>query len=626
MINKAYEELFGFSNAEARGKTARELMPEGFAADLSDYDRAVIASGEAMIHEHAAALPNGGDTLFSVRFPIIDENGKITAVGGIATDITEHRKTEATVHRLGRILEESSNEIYGFDAETMKFVLVNRGARENLGYSMDELSGIGPVDIKPESTHDDFEQRLASLKDGSKEHITIETVHRRKDGTDYPVEARLQLFANEQPPIFVSIVQDITERAEAAKALRQAHDALEVRVIERTQQLQEEIEERSAIERSLRDSEERFRDFTESASDWVWEMDADLRFSYISGRIREILGAGPEFLLGKSRRDQAVEDDFEADAWGRHMDDLANHRAYRNFEYQIRHPDGSIRTLSSSGVPLFDEAGEFRGYRGVANNVTERKRVEVELQIAKLAAETASQAKSDFLSSMSHELRTPLNAILGFGQLLKSQAEMATAERRARAVDHILDSGNHLLELVDEVLDLAKIEAGRLDLAIVQVLVDAVIEGALPLIEIMAEKRGITLTSKVAENTWVLADQIRFKQVLLNLLTNAVKYNAQGGLITVLGEPAPGDQFRISVVDTGRGIPVKRQAEVFQAFTRLNPEDIEAKGTGIGLTISKRLALAMNGDIGFTSEPGKGTTFWLDLPHIAPPNQGDKSD
>ena len=622
LINKAYEKIFGLIDAEIRGKTPAEVMAEGFAADLSDYDRQVIESGAAMIHEHAAVLPHGGDTLFAVRFPIIDENGKITAVGGIATDVTEYRKTEAVAQRLGRILEESSNEIYVFDAETMNFLRVNRSARRNLGYSKAELSRMTPLDIKLEMTVDEFDGILAGLRQGGGEQIVFETVHRRKDGSDYPVEVRLQLFAGENPPVYVAIIQDITERVEAAQALRHAHDALEARVIERTEQLQEEIEERCAIERSLRDSEERFRDFTESASDWVWEMDADLRFTYFSGRIWEVLGLKPDILLGTTRRDQALDVDLDAEAWARHMDDLDNHRAFRNFEYLIRHSDGSVHTVSISGLPKFDDDGTFRGYRGAGNDVTERKRAEGELRLAKAAAETANQAKSDFLSSMSHELRTPLNAILGFGQLLKSQAEEVTAERRARAVDHILDSGDHLLGLVDEVLDLAKIEAGRLDLAITEILVDAVLEGALPLIEIMAEQHDITLTAEVPENTWICADLTRFKQILLNLLTNAVKYNVEGGSITVSGESLADGRLRISVIDTGPGIPDDQRAKVFEPFSRLNPDDTETKGTGIGLTISRRLALAMDGDIGFISEVGKGTTFWIDLPQIAPPNQG----
>jgi len=240
-----------------------------------------------------------------------------------------------------------------------------------------------------------------------------------------------------------------------------------------------------------------------------------------------------------------------------------------------------------------------------------------ELLQAKLEAERASRAKSHFLSRMSHELRTPLNAILGFGQLLQlDQGGGRLAEDDQVFVDQILGSGRHLLDLINEVLDLSKIESESLSFELRDVAARSMFDECLHQISIGAGARSLRVVDLTSGSDLpsIRADPVRLRQVLLNLLTNAVKYNRDGGQIALDCHPTDDGMVRISVNDTGQGIPVGNQSRVFEPFERLGAEKSAVEGTGIGLTIAKQLAERMGGRIGFVSTEGIGSTFWIDAP------------
>jgi CheY-like chemotaxis protein/nitrogen-specific signal transduction histidine kinase len=248
----------------------------------------------------------------------------------------------------------------------------------------------------------------------------------------------------------------------------------------------------------------------------------------------------------------------------------------------------------------------------MVQDITILKLIELDLIEARDQAENASKAKSDFLSSMSHELRTPMNAILGFAQILDFDTSLS--EEHRLSVKEILAAGFHLLDLIKELLDLSQIESGQLNLSLESVDVCSVVDESLKLINVLADKRKIKMTHSGLEGVTIKADRIRFKQALLNLLSNAIKYNREGGNIYIEVRPHGPDRLRIMVKDTGVGIPAMRLDEVFQAFNRIGAENGNVMGTGIGLTITRRLIEMMNGSVGCESEEGVGSIFWIELP------------
>ena len=279
------------------------------------------------------------------------------------------------------------------------------------------------------------------------------------------------------------------------------------------------------------------------------------------------------------------------------------------FEYEAYRKDRTRIWLSENARVVRDASGAILYYEGTVQDVTQRKRVE--------EIEQASKAKTEFLSRVSHELRTPLNAILGFGQLLDRQNPTET--QRAR-IGHILSAGKHLLGLINEVLDISRIEAGKLQLSLEPVCVADALEETLDLLRPLAAERKteISADSEMDASVYVLADRQRFKQVLLNLLTNGVKYTPQFGQVTA-SYRAEGENIRITVSDTGPGIPADKRERLFMPFERLGAEQSNVEGTGLGLALSQRLMHAMGGSIGVDPSAGKGSKFWLELPRTNPP-------
>ena len=248
----------------------------------------------------------------------------------------------------------------------------------------------------------------------------------------------------------------------------------------------------------------------------------------------------------------------------------------------------------------------------VAERTAVLEQTMTELDAARETAETANQSKSEFLSRMSHELRTPLNAVLGFAQLLEIES---LTEDQSESVTQIVKGGRHLLELINEVLDIARIETGHLALSAEPVLPSEVVSDVLDLIRPLAVERSVTITANLgAADAYVLADRQRLRQVLLNLLSNAVKYNRVGGSISIGCDRRDPTHVRISVTDTGTGIPLESQAKLFQPFERLGAEQTNIEGTGVGLALSRRLTEAMGGRLDFESTVGRGSTFYVELP------------
>jgi PAS domain S-box-containing protein len=302
------------------------------------------------------------------------------------------------------------------------------------------------------------------------------------------------------------------------------------------------------------------------------------------------------------------------------------------FERDFLRRDGGYLILEIYDSLIRDRAGQVTGIRSVlldvtdrrlaeqllANEVTERERLTLALRRSKEEAEKANRAKSEFLSRMSHELRTPLNAILGFAQLL----EMSALDRDKReAVAQILKAGQHLLGLINEVLEISRIEAGRLSFSPEAVLITSAVQETLDLLSPMASRRDIELRDEMPKDRrrHVLADQQRLKQILLNVISNAIKYNCDGGTVTISAEEIEGVRLKVKVRDTGPGIKPDSLAKLFTPFERLGAEQTGVEGTGLGLALSKRLLEVMGGAIGVENNPDRGATFWMELPLVQDP-------
>jgi signal transduction histidine kinase len=249
-------------------------------------------------------------------------------------------------------------------------------------------------------------------------------------------------------------------------------------------------------------------------------------------------------------------------------------------------------------------------------DITERKRVEQELVAAWKAADAANQAKSEFLSSMSHELRTPLNAILGFAQMQRDYPDQPLSDEQRASIEHIVEGGQHLLSLINDVLDLSKIESGSVDLVLEAIDVEQAVRQSIVLVRPLADERGVSfvINGGFESQIYVLADSSRLKQVLLNLLSNAVKYNRETGTVTLDAVTTETGKLRVSITDTGAGISADNHDEVFRPFSRVGMEASRIEGTGIGLTISRQLIESMDGSLDFDSIVGAGSTFWFELP------------
>jgi signal transduction histidine kinase/ActR/RegA family two-component response regulator len=275
--------------------------------------------------------------------------------------------------------------------------------------------------------------------------------------------------------------------------------------------------------------------------------------------------------------------------------------------------DGSRFPASVSITALRNDYGDVIGYLLIGTDNSARKRAESELNEAMDVVEKANRAKTDFLSAMSHELRTPLNAVLGFAQLMETGTPAPTPSQK-RNLDQILKAGWYLLELINEILDLALIESGKVTLSREPVSLSEVMMECRAMVEAQAHKRGIGMKFPRFETLYfVQADRTRVKQVLINLLFNAIKYNRPGGTVTVEFTLSAPDSIRVSVRDTGAGLAAEQVAQLFQPFNRLGKEASAEEGTGIGLVVTKRLVELMGGTIGVDSEVGVGSAFWVEL-------------
>ena len=382
--------------------------------------------------------------------------------------------------------------------------------------------------------------------------------------------------------------------------------------------------EQMKLDQRLRDLQFYTRSLIESNIDALMTTDPAGIITDVNKQMEALTGCTRDELIGAFFKDYFTDPERAEAA----IKLVLREKKITNYELTARARDGKTTVVSYNAATIYDRDRKLQGVFAAARDVTERKRLDqalqeqnVELKRARAASEKANLAKSDFLSSMSHELRSPLNAILGFAQLINSDSPPPTPAQTA-SIDQILHAGWYLLELINEILDLAQVESGRLALSVEPTSLAEVMFECQAMIEPQGQKRGIKMTFPRFElPCFVDADRTRLKQVLINLLSNAIKYNRANGTVVVNAGStgsAP-ERVRVSVRDTGAGLPPDQLVQLFQPFNRLGRERGAEEGTGIGLVMSKRLVELMGGEIGVESTAGLGSVFWFELNSAAVP-------
>ncbi len=467
-----------------------------------------------------------------------------------------------------------------------RIVLVNAEGARMFGYERDELVGqaidlLVPRRVRPYHAKHmgsfTAAPRLRPMGSGLDLHGS------RKDGSEFPVEISLSPIQTAQGLLITAGIRDISERRVLEGEKRRATAYLT-----------------SAVD---------------SVSDAFALFDEHDRVVMVNSTARELLGSDLGHAIVGMRFDDLLRSAVEGGAFD-FSNESKDSLLSRWLAYH-RDPLGMLDVRTGTGRYLRVTARKTAEHGTVSTiaDVTDDVQREADLRQARAAAEAASAAKSEFLSSMSHELRTPLNAVLGFAQLLERDRKNPLDARQIERVQHVLRGGEHLLRLIDDVLDLAKIESGRVAVSIEQVSLEDVLREVLTTLEPMATRASIQMElAPLPEGPLVVtADRTRLAQVLMNFGSNAIKYGRKDGFVR-FDVKETGARARIAIVDNGIGIPDAKRDRIFEPFQRAGQETGPIEGTGIGLAISKRLAELMHGHVGFSSEEGRGSTFWIDVP------------
>ena len=602
-VNSAFERITGYTREELTGRNCRFLQ-----GDVRDEEAvATIRKGIATQQSVEVVIRNyrkNGELFWNQLrvVPLHDAGGRLTHFIGVIEDITESLRSRQVLQDNEIRLRNSQNYAnigtWDWNIQTGELIWSER---------------IGPLFGYPEGVLDTkYENFLNAIHPEDRQKVVDAVDACIKRGEKYNIEHRC-------------IWPDGTVRwlLESGDVVRDSDGGPRHML-----GVVQDIDKRKRVELALSEREQQLREAQRVAQ--VGSFD----WNPVSG---ELQWSDEHFRLW-GLAPQSTTPSFALFRRGIHPGDVGRveevlRRALqggRHYEcvHRVVWPDGSSHYIRGLGEVRFDDVGRAIRMSGSVQDVTWQIKAEEALVLAKEEAEQASRAKSEFLSSMSHELRTPMNAVLGFAQLL--DVDETLDERQREWVREITKGGRHLLELINEVLDLSRIESGNIEFSFEVVDCEKLVTECLRMISPLASQRGITVSSDNLVGTAVRADRVRLKQILLNLLSNAVKYNREQGVLQVFAKDAGGDRLRLLVRDTGMGIEEHRLNELFQPFQRLVGKSSTIEGTGVGLAITRRLAELMGGQTGVESRVGVGSTFWVELPAeplpsaLVPPLSGNQ--
>ncbi len=639
---KGVIQIFNVGAERMLGYTAADVMNKITPADISD-PQEVIARAAALSLELGTTIAPGFEALVfkasrgiediyeltyirkdGSRFPAVvsvtalrDERGGIIGYLLIGTDNSARKRAEEALLEAGALQSAIFNSAnFSSIATDEKGViqLFNVGAERMLGYTAAEvLNKITPADIS------DSQELIARAKTLSVELATtimpgfealvfkasrgIEDIYEltyiRKDGSRFPAVVSVTALRGDEGGIigYLLIGTDNTARKQVE-------------------------EEQKKLDQRLRDQQFYTRSLIESNIDALMTTDPLGIITDVNKQMEALTGCTRDELIGAPFKNYFTDPERAEAA----IKLVLNEKKVTDYELTARARDDKETVVSYNATTFYDRDRRLQGVFAAARDVTERKRFEqalqesnVELESAKSTAEKANLAKSGFLSSMSHELRSPLNAILGFAQLMETATPLPTPVQTAR-IAQILQAGWHLLKLINEILDLAVIESGKVSLSLEPVSLTDVMSECQAMMEPQAQQRGIHMTfPRFDQPSFVWADRTRLKQIVINLLSNAIKYNKEKGTVVVDCATIVPDRTRISVRDTGAGLAPEKLAQLFQPFNRLGQEAGGVAGTGIGLVVTKQLAELMDGVLGVESTVGAGSVFWIELLSTAAP-------
>ncbi|MDF1505723.1 PAS domain S-box protein, partial [Roseisolibacter sp. H3M3-2] len=595
-VSPQAERLLGYREDEwrANGRLWLDAVHPGDRERVERDWNAAHAEGRRFAAEYRMVTRDGRVLWFRDEAAVLrGADGRPRHIQGVMLDVTDRRRAEEALsarEEYFRRLIENSSDLLMISGTDMRLTYVSPSAERMFGYAPSEMLARQPADLLHP---DDVPLVLDVMRDiiehpGAQRRVTWRIRHR--DGGWRTIDAiGRTIDPHSAADGVVCNGRDVTEQREAELALQR--------------------------------SEEHFRALIERSYDLVQVLDARGHVVYTGPSVQRLLGYTPEEIAGMTIPDFMHPDDLPAAAElvGRV---LAAPGTSGSLEYRVRHKDGSWRWFEAWARTLSPTSADD-GLVANARDVTSRRealealrRATADAEQAREEAERANRAKSEFLSRMSHELRTPMNSILGFAQVLED-VELPPAYRGG--VRHILNAGRHLLRLIDEVLDIARIEADAQPLAIEPVRVDAAVREAIDMVSPLAAKRGVRVVElpPAGERRFVRADRQRLVQVLLNLLSNAVKYNREQGAVRIGVSAAAGpdgaERVRVLVEDEGRGIAPAARDQLFVPFARLGAEQTDIEGTGLGLALSQRLARAMGAELTLERTGPGGSAFAVDL-------------